>query len=230
MTLVLPHEFAASDVISWGLAGSTISGPQNAFGESIDRRTDGGGEWIASLPEIPLLNADSARMWFAYMIRASKGNGKIIVPMCPGRVRAGFVGPLALVPHSDGTLFSDDTAYLSGSEGAVLNGAVANRATQATVTLPAGGELLGAEPFTLVSDVFGPHLYAIDEVLDVDGQNVTFTFGPPARGDHADEAEADFQNPRCIMRPVLAQLDGGWPSWDVAWQAQVAMVWRETWR
>lgn len=228
MTDILPHAFAAPDVLRWSNPGAFVRSPETIFGESIERRTDGGGKWRAELKGIPLLTESDARLWEALLLNWSLGDTKIIVPRCAGRIVAGFARAVGSVPHSDGTPFSDGSLYGSGVT-TTLAASVALRDTEMQVVLPEGGELRGAEPFTLVGPTYGPRLYGVARVLSVTDGVATVKTSPPAREPYDAGAEVDWSRPRCTMRAQLSGSDE-WPEFDAAWQAGVSITFEETFR
>lgn len=229
MTDRLDHAFAAPDVLRWQLVGAFISGGQSVYGETQERRTDGGGAWQATLQNIPILTTAAALGWEALMLRFHLGDTKVIVPRCAGRVKAGFARPHDFVRHSDETPFSDEMPYASALLTGTLSGAIALRATTATIILEPGYELVGGESFTMTGPTYGDRLYGVASVISQAGGIATVRFGPPAREAYAAGTIVDFSDPRCVM---VAQLAGGgsWADYDTAWHASPSIVFRETFR
>lgn len=229
MTDRLDHAFAAPDVLRWSLVGAFISGGQSVYGETQERRTDGGGAWQATLQNIPILTTEAALAWEAMMLRFHLGDTKVIVPRCAGRVKAAFTRPFGLVTHSDGTPFSDEMPYASALFEGVLSATVTLRATVATIILEPGYELVGGESFTMTGTKYGERLYGVAAIISQGGGVATVRFGPPAREAYAAGSVVDFNDPRCVMRAQLA--DGSaWADYDTAWHASTSIVFRETFR
>lgn len=231
MTDRLPHAFAAPDALQWGDTANWIQGGVTVYGEAQERSTSGGGAWVATCSEIPLLNEDDTRTWEALMLNWSLGDTKVIVPRCAGRIKARFALTGARNTHSDGTPFSDGTLYAGGVFGE-LAADVALRATTAQIILPPGAALFGSEPFTVSGPTYGDRLYGVARILSVDPDTNTATvrFGKPAREAYPAGTPVDFGDPRCTMRAVMIDSASAWPTFDPAWQANVAMVFRETFR
>lgn len=229
MTDRLDHAFAAPDVLRWGIVGAFISGGQSVYGETQERRTDGGGAWQAALQNIPILTTEAALAWEALLLRFHLGDTKVVVPRCAGRVKAGFTHPHDLATHSDGTPFSDGMPYASALLFGSLSGSIALRATTATIVLEPGYELIGGESFTMTGPIHGERLYGIASIVSQADGVATVRFGPPAREAYTAGTVVDFNDPRCVMRAQLA--DGAdWGDYDTAWQASTSIVFRETWR
>ncbi|MBO9710576.1 MAG: hypothetical protein J7521_20435 [Caulobacter sp.] len=225
----VPHDFASPGVLRWGLVGSFISGGQTIYGETQERRTDGGGAWQASFQSIPILTTADARAWEAMMLRFHLGDTKVIVPRCAGRMKADFSRPAAFVPHSDETPFSDEMPYASALLAGSLSSDISLRATIATIVLEPGYALVGGESFTMTGPKYGDRLYGVASVLSQSGGVATVRFGPPAREAYAAGTVVDFADPRCVMRAQLA--DGAdWGDYDTAWHASTSIVFRETFR
>lgn len=229
MTDRLDHAFAAPDVLRWQLGGVFISGGQSVFGETQERRTDGGGAWQATLQSIQIVTTEAALAWEALMLRLHLGDTKLVVPRCAGRVKAAFTTPLGFVTHSDDTPFSDGTPYASALLEGTLGGGVALRATTATIVLEPNYELIGGESFTMTGTKYGERLYGVASVISQADGVAVVRFGPPAREAYPSGTVVDFNDPRCVMRAQLA--DGSsWADYDAAWHASTSIVFRETFR
>lgn len=219
----------------WRLSGALDSGGTTEAGENQYRRSDGGGKWVMD-GEIILTTDSQVRLYEALLLRWSLGFDIASVSRIGGPLMLGFVesGHTVLVPFSDGTTFSDGTMFESGSSGsAVLVDAATKGATSYRVRIDgAPREAEGGEPFTLTGPKYLGRLYGVAGLLTEEavagGFVYTFLAAPPLREDYAAGTVADFDNPRCVMRPDLTDASV-WPSYkDVFRGARVQVSWTET--
>lgn len=224
----LPHQFASSNALTWGSDLAWITGDAPFIGEPEEVSPSGGGAWMCKMGRIRLFDEAAARTWEALRLKWELGDTKIIVPRCAGYLKARFARTSARSTNSDGTAFSDGSLYLGGAFGTLVEPVAQNDVT-AVIELPLGATLLGAEPFTLVGPQFGPRLYGVARILDVEVETNRFTvlFGRPAREDIAATAEVDFGDPRCVMRARLSQTSGA-PEYSNRWATTTEMLFLET--
>ncbi|GGZ21689.1 hypothetical protein [Asticcacaulis endophyticus] len=178
----------------------TVSGGQGANGVTRRGRTDGGGLWRCEMT-VPLLNVPSIKVARAFLEDMDGGAAQILVPFYPEAEAPYPLGvPGALVTHSDGSTFSDDTMYQSDAIEVELAQSVALRATTVFPTLTAIADLDGGEMFSAVHDTYGEHIYVVTRILD-DG---SWRIRPPWREASNAETPLNFDNPKCVMHLINA--------------------------
>ncbi|MEH6676126.1 hypothetical protein [Phenylobacterium sp.] len=189
----------------WSLDGVALTGGPSVSGLNRFARTDGGGFWTC---QQKFFFHSPAQIKAARAIEAQLDGGatSIIIPA--------FERPFApypngysshLVPHSDGTPFSDDTLYEGGLIDVTLAEAAALRATSLPLTVTAAASLEGGERFSIVHPVLGKRLYTVASVGEaVDGVQA-ITCRPPLREAATAGTELDFDKPGCVMRLANAR-------------------------
>ncbi|KQX18427.1 MULTISPECIES: hypothetical protein [unclassified Sphingomonas] len=178
---------------------STISGGVALNGSEDMIATDGGGSWSADLGSADLYTRDRVMLWRAFKSALHGGIDPFVFPACDARHQPR--APSVLVPHSDGSPFSDATLY-SGADGALTAGA-ALRATQIAISHSLAEPLIGGERFTIVHATMKDRCYQIGRILAQDSTSATIQFHPPLREATEADTSIDFTNPRCVMH-----LDG----------------------
>lgn len=198
------------------LIGSARTAGRSASGIMHAGRVDGGGLWTYGFSGVPLNTADHFNAWEALGAYLAEGATPIVVPFCNKRyfpapiVDGSPVYNIGPIPHGDGTLFDDGTAYAQHVVIATVRDAAAMRATTLVLRMTYSGVLRGWHPFTIDHEPGepegGPRLYGITQILEVDGADYTVKIEPPLRADVAAGDEVDFDRPRCVM-----QLAGAMP-------------------
>lgn len=190
--------------------GAPIGGGR---GQTLD--WSGGGFWALSCSGISLLTPAQIRLWRALMMRLRGGTVEMVFPV-PDRAQMpwenGIPLPTPLVPHSDGTSFSDGTLYAGRSIVYQLVDAVAEGASTARVRRISGGAIVGGELFSPTYADAGKRMHLIDGVYPVAGEPDQFdiTFGMVTHGDLAAGAGLDFENIGFVA--TLVGRDGAeWP-------------------
>lgn len=180
----------------WALQGMVSTGGMSIGGISQTVNSSGGGFWTLQQTGVWVRTRDQVRAWNALEAILDGGVTGIIVPMCAKRFNPTLPGDI--VPHSDGAFFFDDTGYVSGAGAVTFDQAAALRAT--TVFLDVGAiDLLGGEHFT-VNYEGGPRLHRVARVKDQIGDVAEVEIRPPLRAAVAAGTDADFANPRCVMK------------------------------
>lgn len=183
----------APDGVEADLERRVISGGTALNGEEDVIATDGGGRWFFELTEPYLDDVAIGRAWRALSAYLDGGATPIVVQICDCRYQP--AGGYALVPHSDGTPFSDDTEYMSGAGGTTVTVDAALRATSLELAdITALGDVVR---FSIDHPTLRHRLY---QVTEIDGS--TIRFRPPLREAVAAGTEISLEL-RCVMR-----LDG----------------------
>jgi len=183
------------------LSGMVTTGGMSIGGISQTTNSTGGGFWTLQQTGIWVRTRDQVRAWRALEAILDGGVTGIIVPFCDRRFAPTSV--TGIVPHSDGAFFFDDTGYESGASAVTFDQDAALRAT--TVFLDVGAiELQGGEHFT-VNHEGAPRLYRIARVIEQVGDVAEVQIRPPLRAAVTAATDADFANPRCVMK--LASAD-----------------------
>lgn len=184
----------------WRLMQVALSGPTAVAGVNRFARTDGGGVWVCEMTGIWLRTTAQIKAARALEALLDGGATSIIVPMCETAFAPYPNGYSAhLVPHSDGTPFSDDTLYQGGLIDVTLAEAAALRATSLSVNLTASADLTGGERFSINHPGKSHRPYTVGKVGD------TLTIRPPLREATAADTELNFDSPRCVMRLANAE-------------------------
>lgn len=187
-------DFEDQDVKREGL---TTSGGTSLSGYEDVIRTDGGGFLSVEFSSGETWERQDTLAWRAITDGMDGGAVAVVVHFCDRLHQP--VGDLALVPHSDGTPFSDDSLYRSsGAEGSLLADA-ALRATSIRMSIASEKPLIGGELFTIVHPNWGERAYRI---IRIDGDTVHIR--PPLREAAPAGTVLDFDDPRCRMRLVGA--------------------------
>lgn len=204
--------------LEWQLwpVGATVDGGSpigRGRGQTLD--WSGGGFWALSIAGVSLLDPDQIRLWRALMARLRGGATEMIFPI-PDRAQMPWLGgrplPPPLVPHGDGSPFSDGSLYAGRNIVYELVQDLDEGAMSARVKRVAGGAIKGGELLTLVYDDAGPRAHLLDGAWPVDGQPDQYdvTFIMPAWGDLGPGADVDFERPRFVAS--LVGRDGAeWP-------------------
>lgn len=147
----------------WRLQGVTINGGVTVAGTTGLARTDGGGIWVGEQTFL-LTTRDQLKAARAIEASLDGGVGKIVAWSFDAPFAPGSLSP-SIVPHADGTPFSDGAEYAVAPEGATVTAACALRATQLPITM-LSGEIQGGERFSIVHAIKGWRRYSIARVID----------------------------------------------------------------
>jgi hypothetical protein len=180
---------------------STVSGGVALSGDEDLIVTDGGGRWYADLPDIALHRREKIMAWRAFKSLLGGGPGPFVFPICDARHQP--TKGRTLVPHSDGTSFSDDTLYSQGDCEAALSADAALRATTITIEMALGKPLVGGERFSIDHPTKRHRAYQIGRILEQTDSSATFQFHPPLREAASAGTAIDFNCPRFV-----AHIDG----------------------
>jgi hypothetical protein len=220
MTIAFPRALLRERSHSWNLAGVAFMPGQNALSVASVARSDGGGFWICSMADVQLSGIKGTTLpdrkrqraatllWRAVRQVADGGVVPLVVPRNDALFRpwpAGVPQGLAPgVPHSDGTLHSDDTGYYTSGidiAAADVDGFVyPRRSTTLRVDISVAAALVGGESFSILHPIVGWRLYEIATVDYLEDTLAEITFMPPLREAVAPATPLEFDRPRCVMR------------------------------
>jgi hypothetical protein len=199
MTIQWPRQILPPQQPMFHIAPMNISGPVSGSG-AADVISGDAGFWRASYGSVVVTTHDRVLTWRAISAKLRGRLFPILVPFC------GMYQPFPLdalgkpvftsvVPHSDGSYFSDGSGYLSGVIRVTLDTALPVRAVGGNVTVEVSGVIQPGHVFS-----FGERMY---EIIDVDystDTTATITWQPPLREAVPAGAELNFDKPICRMR------------------------------
>lgn len=203
MAIVFPYNALTETNHDWNIVGNTKTAGIST-GASVDVRSDGGGMWVASLNGIQFMDRYDTLLWRAIRQQCNGGVVPIVVPRrdltwIPSPVGSTEYSP---IPHSDGALFEDDTAYYQPVISVVTAGAAALRATSLLLALMRCADLMGGESFSINHPTFGWRMYEIGSVNKIDETYTSVTFNPPLREAVPAGNDVEFDRPRCTMKLI----------------------------
>lgn len=199
MTIQWPRQTLPPQQPMFHIAPMNISGPVSGSG-AADVISGDAGFWRASYGSVVVTTRDRVLTWRAISAKLRGRLYPILVPYC------GMYQPFPLdengkpifpgvVPHSDGTYFSDGTGYFQGNISVTLNASKAVRAVTGTVTVNAAGTIQPGQVFS-----FGERMYEIIDAEYLNETTVSLTWQPPLREAVAAGAVLNFDRPVCRMR------------------------------
>ncbi|MES3042661.1 hypothetical protein [Sphingomonas faeni] len=200
-----PFHFADQDI---RVDIAVITGERSLSGFQDVDGTGGGGIWLADFAGADFGDRNDAGraetlFWRAVNGGMQGGATAVDVLFCD-RLHQPVLDSV-LVPHSDGTPFSDDTLYASSGAQcvvvAVVNGQIlGNAATVLDIRLTSERALLAGERFSYVgASGWGWRAAETYAVEDRGGGVTRVTFSPPIRGGVAVGDSLDFDTIRCQM-------------------------------
>jgi hypothetical protein len=171
------------------------SGGRSLGGFDPAVRTDCG-FWSIELSDVPVASVAQRRTWLAIRAALSGKAGLIAVPAWSQDVApyvSGSFEKTSLLPHSDGTGFSDGTMY---RQGAIAVQTVGNTPIGATVIkmriINAEANLVG------VRFSYQHALYETGPAIEVDGDVWTVPVSTTVRAAIPDGADLEFDDPTCL--------------------------------
>lgn len=195
--LVWPYELLVPRECSPYLVPFTRSGGRTLGGLKPSYRTDIG-HWRVDLVDVALATTAQKRTWNAIDAILGGASGRIAVPAY-AMDTAPFVGDVeekaALLPHSDGTLFSDGAGYLQSPISVVSVGTTAIGARSMKMRIIEGVADLSGVRFS-----FEHALYETGQVTEIDGDIWTLNITPSVRALIPDGADLEFYRPTCICQ------------------------------
>lgn len=211
--LLNPRETAADPVPFSRSGGKSLNGIERVT------RTDRG-FWSVTLGGIVLRSTEQKRTWNAMRVAASGRAGLFILPVRSwdsAPFESGKFEPGIVLPHSDGTLFSDGTGYEQGNIDVQVAAAVGIGATVIKLR-----RLLGAADLSGVRFSHEHAAYETGPAIDVDRDVWTVPISPAIRAPITAGTQMEFDNPTCLCRLAddrgldLAQGKRGFDTMSVA--------------
>lgn len=222
----LDIDFIKPTEMSFDTKGGGLEGGRNGLGESVTIETTGGGVFVASY-ENCFAQTPEEHEYINWVAARMNGSFRFInVP-----ILSDFVGPFPFIsgrptpiingiPHSDGSLFSDDSGYSQATVFGTMGAAAALNAGQITINIfGASRNLRWSDWFSIYHTVKGWRAYRyweasdpVDITVDVDG--VTYTgsqyvvsLDRPLREAVPAGTRIEFARPRCVAKfPVGVTL------------------------
>jgi len=173
----------------------TRSGGRTLGGVKPSTRTDLG-YWRVDIIGVPLHGQDKRRTWDAISAYLGGASGRIAVPawaMDSAPYASGKEEPLIEVPHSDGSTFSDGSAYQQNSISVVSVGVTAIGATVMSMRLINGAADLSGVRFS-----YNHALYQTGQVVSVEDDIWTVRITPSVRELIPAGADLEFDRPTCV--------------------------------
>ncbi len=195
--LLSPLEFRAHLVPFTRSGGRTLGGLMPSI------RTDLG-HWRIELGGIPMHGQAKLRTWDAIDSYLGGSSGRIAVPawsMDSAPYSSGKEEPLVLLPHSDGSSFSDGSLYQQNAISVASVGATAIGATVISMRLINGAADLSGVRFS-----YNHALYKTGQVVSVEDDIWTVRITPSVRELIPPGADLEFDRPTCVCN--LAENDG----------------------
>lgn len=195
MTIRWPISRLRAQNVAFDIMPRTLAGPSSVSGYTQVVSSDAG-IWKATLGGI-IVKSRAEVLAFRAIANLLEGRlGTILIPLCRAYqpVPAGAVaaGLYEEVPHSDDSLFDDDTGYVGTVIDVVAAAPAAVRAVSMTVTVNYAGDIESGQHFSL-----GERLY---RVRTFDADTGAMTFRPPLREAVVAGDRLEFDNPICRMR------------------------------
>jgi hypothetical protein len=202
MTIRWPDSILRPQNVAFDIAPRSLAGPSSVSGYTQTVASDAG-IWKATYGNIIIRNRQSVLAHRAISALLEGRLGTILVPLCrayqpvpDGAVAAGLYED---VPHSDESLFDDDTGYVGTVIDVVAAAPAAARAVSMTVTVNYAGDIEPGQHFS----VGDGRLY---RVRSFNADTGAMTFRPPLREAVAAGEALNFDDPCCRMR--LAEDSG----------------------
>ncbi|HEY0120543.1 MAG TPA: hypothetical protein VGC14_02080 [Rhizobium sp.] len=215
---LLALDFLACPKAIYDVVGGGIDGGRNGVGESQSIELSGGGLVTATLEDCKIVSKEQLRYINKLGARLNGSFRNIIVPI-PTDWHGPFptIGKLPTpivrgIPHSDGSLFSDDSGYSQATVwGTVLSGAALN-AGQISIRVYDASRDIDGDWFSIEHSVKGWRAYRDWEIVktasgtqDVSGYNRTYSdyiasIQPPLRQAVTAGARVEFARPRFIAK------------------------------
>lgn len=197
--LVWPRAVLRPEECRANLVAFTRSGGMSVGGGKASVRTDLG-FWSVELVNIPIAKTGQRKAWDAITQILGGSSGRMAIPVW-GRDTApyesGEYEAPVISPHSDGSLFSDGSGYVTNAISAVTVGTTPIGATQITINVIKGGS-----DFTGVKFSRNHALYQTGQVISVVGTVWTLRISPSIRETIPAGSALNFDQPTCLCRLV----------------------------
>lgn len=199
--LIWPHELLQPSDTLADVVPFTRSGGRAIGGAKPAYRTDLG-HWRIDLQNVAISSPDHRRAWDAISVYLGGSSGRIAVPIWTldsapyVNAECGWEDDV-LVPHSDGTPFSDGTLYEQSPIAIKSVGVTAIGATVMSMRIINGAPDLAGTRFS-----YNHAAYKIGQVLDVAGDVVTVRTTPSIAALIPAGADLEFHRPTCVCNLV----------------------------
>lgn len=204
MAIVWPCDVLVPRNVAVDPAFRSLSGPSAVSGFTQAVASDAG-IWKAVFDGIPVHDAfggSLVQLWRAIAVQVEGRLNPILI--CVHDIeRKPYPAGISdadlriAVPHSDDTVFGDDTGYLSSVIDVSLSAPAQVRATTLEVTKSLSGDLEPGHRFSM-----GERLYQVRSVTSQDGGSATIKIWPPLREGWGAGARLEFDRP--VLRVRLA--------------------------
>lgn len=199
--IVWPYHILAPRTVTPEPAYATMGGGRSLTAVEQVVASDAG-YWAISYDGVPIASGLHKKAWRAISARAEGRLNPILVPTYDTDTNpwplvngAPFTAYPDGVPHSDDTLFSDDTGYAQPVIVATVDADVALGANSMVIDLVQGSALEPGQHYSV-----GVRLFRIKRITAVAGSLYTVTVWPPTREAITAGAIAEFDRPICKCR------------------------------
>lgn len=212
-----PVDFMRPTRIRFDNAGSAIDGGMNGVGEAISMGTSGGGMITATYEGMMLQGPDERFEVLSWLgARLNGGFRNIVVPLVndkvgPFPVINGAARPIIKgIPHSDGSLFSDQSGYSQATVWGEITEAAALRAGILTMRVYGASRTVfrWSDWFSIYHLKKGWRVYRSWDLIDkTDEENPVYriAIAPPLREAVTVGTRVEFARPRCVMKLQYGQ-------------------------
>lgn len=200
MTIRWPCDVLIARNVSFDIAPRTLAGPTSVSGKTQTVSTDAG-IWKVTLGAIVIRDRQTRLAFRAFANLLEGRLNPILVPRCradqpvpSGAVAAGLYDQ---IPHSDDTLFDDDSGYSQTVIDVEASSGASARAVSMAITINYAGTIEPGMDFSV-----GERMYRVRSVVYASASSATITFRPPLREAVSAGAVLNFDDPVCRMRLV----------------------------
>jgi hypothetical protein len=199
--ILCPAGVQASPVPMTRSGGPTLAGIQESILTDV-------GWWSIKFNALPLTDGASRRLYNAIRTSAKGRSGIIRLPVWShdsAEWPEGAYGGLYRTPHSDGSLFSDDSMYTQPALKIILHEALAIGDVVAKLRVTE----LGPTEMTGIRWSYNSALYENGLPMDIDGLVWTVPIFPAVRAAIPAEAELEVSLPTCLVHLATdREMDG----------------------
>jgi hypothetical protein len=205
--IVWPHKLLVPEECRPNIAPFSRSGGRSLGGLEPKTRTDLG-FWNIDLVNIMVRYKAQRLTWNAIRQNLGGQAGLIAVPAWSRDVApyvSGSYEEASLVPHSDGSTFSDGTLYQQGAISVVTVGDTPIGATVMKLRIIQADDSLVGSRFS-----FQHALYETGPAIDITGDVWTLPVWPTVRAAIPDGSDLEFDMPTCLCHLMEDRgMDGG---------------------
>jgi hypothetical protein len=197
MLKVFPTRLLHFDGQNLDIEKRTLSGGTSLAGEDDLVATDGGGRVFCEFSDAYLDDPDVALAWSAIGAGLDDGATPIIVPV--GDADMQQRGDITTPPSGDPWWTEND--FADGASGITLSAPAALRATLLVLSIDLGEKPIRAGIwFSIDHATYRHRAYKVVEVVAQDATSATIRIRTPLREATAAGAQANFSDPKCMMR------------------------------